>query len=233
MGPPVQLLLLLLSAQDGGQAAGAAPPTLRPRRLLDQVPPHAGVVLQPVTCGEGGLCHPRAPAQGPPGVMASSPCSTQPVYLGDGGWGGATVTQGLCQQNHIVRGGGPHFVHEETEAQKGDRTSPKSQRGRWLSHRKKADPHPPWSTAPAMTTASQSVEPGPTVSPQALHPQHFACAPWHPRPPRGYSQAELPSLSPHAPLPGPEPGQGQQPSYSQASSPAMGLSWPLMDSHRS
>ena len=114
-----------------------------------------------------------------------------------------------------------------------DACMPKSQRGRWLSHRKKADPHPPWSTAPAMTTASQSVEPGPTVSPQALHPQHFACAPWHPRPPRGYSQAELPSLSPHAPLPGPEPGQGQQPSYSQASSPAMGLSWPLMDSHRS
>ena len=198
MGPPVQLLLLLLSAQDGGQAAGAAPPTLRPRRLLDQVPPHAGVVLQPVTCGEGGLCHPRAPAQGPPGVMASSPCSTQPVYLGDGGWGGATLTQGLCQQNHIVRGGGPHFVHEETEAQKGDRTSPKSQRGRWLSHRKKADPHPPWSTAPAMTTASQSVEPGPTVSPQALHPQHFACAPWHPRPPRGYSrQSFRPSLPTH------------------------------------
>ena len=232
MGPPVQLLLLLLPAQDGGQAAGAAPPTLRPRRLLDQVPPHAGVVLQPVTCREGGLCRPRAPAQGPPGSWPAPPAPPSQSTWGRR-MGGTTVTQGLCQQNHIVRGGGPHFVHEETEAQKGDRTSPKSQRGCWLSHRKKADPHPPWSTAPAMTTASQSVEPGPTVSPQALHSQHFACAPWHPHSPRGYSQAELPSLSPHAPLPGPEPGQGQQPSYSQASSPAMGLSWPLMDSHRS
>ena len=196
MGPPVQLLLLLLPAQDGGQAAGAAPPTLRPRRLLDQVPPHAGVVLQPVTCREGGLCRPRAPAQGPPGSWPAPPAPPSQSTWGRR-MGGTTVTQGLCQQNHIVRGGGPHFVHEETEAQKGDRTSPKSQRGRWLSHRKKADPHPPWSTAPAMTTASQSVEPGPTVSPQALHSQHFACAPWHPHSPRGYSQAELPSLSPH------------------------------------
>lgn len=41
------------------------------------------------------------------------------------------------------------------------------------------------------------------------------------------------SLPPRLPLPGKQLGKGQHLRYSQAGPPAMGLSWPLVDSHRS
>lgn len=100
--PPVQLLFLLLPAQDGTQAPRAAPPTLGPRWLLHQVPPHTGVVLQPVTCREGGLGSPRGPTAWSLGVMASLSRALlhQPLHLV-----GATVTQEPCQQDHLVQCG--------------------------------------------------------------------------------------------------------------------------------
>lgn len=98
MRPPVQLLLLLLPAQDGGQATGAAPPALCSRWLLHQVPPHARVVFQAVACGEGGLGSPKGLAPGLR-VMASPSssllCPASPLV-------GTTVTQGPCQQDHLV-----------------------------------------------------------------------------------------------------------------------------------
>lgn len=133
MRPPVQLLLLLLPAQDGGQAAGAAPPALRPRRLLYQMPPHPRVILQPVTCGEGGLGSPGTPAQGL--RVTGSPCSTaQPVYLekpqSPGGHADKTTSSSMAisQIKRLRPTEGKGQVQRHTGHP-------------WQSHRKKAAPH--------------------------------------------------------------------------------------------
>lgn len=71
--------------------------------------------------------------------MASSPSSAQPVYLE----GAPQSPRGHANKTTLSAVGGVHLIHEETEAQKGDRTSPKSHRGCWLSHRKRQTPTQP------------------------------------------------------------------------------------------